>query len=219
MRFFFHSGGQPRNVLEVYELLVEKHIGLNNQAGDAIRPERTLASHVHASGNEKVIASRYLQQNNDNAGQTVGEGAFLSGHFDAVVSSFAPVKKQATDIFEAPLEGSGIKRNFFFPQRNTDNLFSNGVAEQFSATQVLSSRYGRAAPLPGDREGIQTLTRREESNIPVPKAAPNKNQEVTLYPSIFNEGKTVVITSSEYGKTDLPLDLSHYRKETLEQSK
>lgn len=204
---FYEKNGEERSVGEVYSRLTSRHENGGGQRLIQPDPARTLAT--HASGND--VSSGNLASG--------PEAAFLAGHFSGGVNAFAPQNATGQGVFGSVLGGSNrqAQATFFAPNSNSNqaNSSQNNLSPSRDKTGVIPSRYARVngvSEKPSDIKAIPVQV------IDINIDSENKDagvQDVTLYPSIFNEQEAVIITSSEFGKTDLPLDLSHYLKKPL----
>ncbi|MEP3672611.1 MAG: lytic transglycosylase domain-containing protein [Hyphomicrobiales bacterium] len=199
---FYEKNGEERSVGEVYSRLTSRHENGGGQRLTPPDPAQTLAS--HASGNN--VSSGKLASG--------PEAAFLAGHFSGGVNAFAPQNATGQGVFGAVLGGSNThsQKTFFAPNYNSS---PNNLGPTRENTGVIPSRYARVNDV-GEGSSDVKANSVQVIDIKVDSAANTAGvQDVTLYPSIFNEQETVVIQSSEFGKTDLPLDLSHYLKKQL----
>jgi len=205
---FYEVNGEERSVAEVYTILTERHNNANGQPV-VVRPdpEQTLASHSPAGGK----SSRYLASG--------PEAAFLAGHFGRSVNAFTPQGEANEGAFGAVFGRSEPQNapSFFAPELKSG---SQDFQPELNEQGVIPSRYGRV-----DEPQAAIARSNLAPPLQIPEAATadisapvekSTGEEVTLYPSVFNEQqKTVIITSSQFGKTDLPLDLSLYLKAPL----
>lgn len=207
---FFEHNGEERSVAAVHALLTNRHENAGPQRLASPDPERTLVSHSQKND----IPSRYLLSG--------AQAAFLAGHFSGGVIAFSPQDASGNGSFGAVFgpANTSSKAAFFAPDYKADK--NNNTTNQDDIGQddtgVIPSRYARvdepkntSSSTPSNIEA-QPLGPLGGTN---PVAQAHAVQDVTLYPSVFHDQKTVVITSSEFGKTDLPLDLSHYLKVPL----
>lgn len=202
---FFEHNGQERSVGAVHALLTNRHENAGSQRLATPDPESTLVSHSQKNN----IPSRYLV--------TGPQAAFLAGHFSGGVSAFSPQDASGTGFLDAVLGPENTSSEATFFALNYKTAKNNNDTNQ-DDTSVIPSRYARVDEPKNTSSIISSNIEAQPlgplvSNNLVAQAP--EVQDVTLYPSVFNDQKTVVITSSEFGKTDLPLDLSHYLKVPL----
>ena len=207
---FYGKGGDSNTVQQVYANLISKHhdsgAPLASKVGEplALRPEpdNILKSH-----------STTAQQQTNEPKVDGAQAAFLASHFGSAATAFSAGLDGKSAGFDAllgaePKDGS----SFFLPK-------SRYVAEEARVADPLS--LARAAPQDNDPGTIPSRYGREEAAAAAPEAfvTPSVfNQadpivlEEVATPSLGDEVKPRIITSSEFGKTDLPLELRQYLK-------
>ena len=207
---FYGKGGDSNTVQQVYANLISKH----NDSGPplspkvseplALRPdpENILKSHAAAS-----------QQQKSEATVDGAQAAFLAGHFGSAATAFSAGLDGKSAGFDAllgakPKDGS----SFFLPKsryaaegtRVADPLGLARAAPTDSYPNTLPSRYGREEARAVANEVSATPSVFNQAN-------PSVLDEVAT--SSLGDGITPrIITSSEFGKTDLPLELGQYLK-------
>jgi len=207
---FYGKGGDSNTVQQVYANLIGKHH--DSGAPLAAKVSEPLALRPDPENILKSHATAAPQQ----AGEAKVDGAqaaFLAGHFGSVATAFSAGLDGKSAGFDAllgakPKDGS----SFFLPKssyaaqeaRVANPLGTAPAVPRDNGPSAIPSRYGR--------EGAVA-------------AAPEAN----VTPSVFNQEKPIVldgvtppslgdgatpriITSSEFGKTDLPLELGRYLK-------
>ena len=207
---FYGKGGDSNTVQQVYANLISKH----NDSGPplapkvneplALRPdpENILKSHVATS-----------QQQPNETKVDGAQAAFLASHFGSAVTSYSAGLDGKGAGFDALLGAKPKDGSSFFLPKSRYAAEGAGVADPL----------GRARAVPTDSYPNTLPSRygREEA-VAVAK-------EVSAPPSVFNQVNPIVlegvgtsslgdeitpriITSSEFGKTDLPLELRQYLK-------
>ena len=207
---FYGKGGDSNTVQQVYANLISKHhdsgAPLAAKVGEplALRPEpdNTLKSHT-------TVAQQQ-------AGETKVDGAqaaFLAGHFGSAATAFSAGLDGKSAGFDAllgakPKDGS----SFFLPKsryaaqetRVADPLGLVQAVPQDDNSGTIPSRYGREdAVVATPQNSIKPSVFNQEKSIALEDVTP---------PSLGDEVAPLIITSSEFGKTDLPLDLGRYLK-------
>lgn len=208
---FYNNNGEERSVAEVHSLLTSRHENTKGQRSLQPDPQQILASHL--DGND--AGSRHDR----GSGHLVSgpQAAFLAGHFSGGVSAFSTQNTSSEGIFGNVLGDANAsrRRTFFAPSYAAPQNVAaqNNHGPRRDDTNVIPSRYGRGDDVKNTSLETTPSVTNEIDAEAEPVAQPPILHDVTLYPSVFNEQKTVIVTSSEFGKTDLPLDLSLYLKE------
>ena len=205
---FYEKNGEARSVAEVHSLLISRHDVSRPPSPSQPDPQRALASHAPVD-------------NKSSGGLASGpEAAFLAGHFSGGVNAFAAQNGVNAGAFGSVLTRSTepsqanqvpfAQTTFFAP--NNNSLSHKPVARR-DDVGTIPSRYGRTdeTDIAAFSINADTLGVVEGGNDFA--GTSGSVQDVTLYPSVFNQEKTVALTNSQVGKTDLPLDLSHYLKQ------
>lgn len=200
---FYGKGGDPKTVQQVYAGLISKHQSVG--APLALRPDPANTLESHAPAQERTAATASLDSTN---------AAFLASHFGSAVTAFsAGLDGEKADFGGLFSNSSNADTSSFFLPKSRyaaehgERAASLGNRSQPSTpdpSAPIPSRYGRA-----DSDDI--LSNRP-SEIRDANLGTNNRPEAQQAPSVFGEVKPVIITSSEFGKTDLPLDFSQYLK-------
>lgn len=178
---FYLKGGGERTVAEVYANLIGRH---SENAGPQFpAPERTLASHTR-DGPADVNKAVPLAHG--------AEAAFLAGHYGASLSAFDRGANVKPDTFGSVFGKVREGHSFFAPEADARGK-PQPRAERVES-DIIASRYGRIEKPSG-----------VELPAPVVEAL-----QPTVAVSSARAEQVEVIVSSEFGKPNLPLDLSEF---------
>ena len=205
---FYGKGGDGKTVQQVYASLISKHHDIGEplavKTGEplALRPEPKdiLKSHTQAS-NQPASEAKV-----DSA-----QAAFLASHFGSAATAYSAGLGGRDNGFDAllgtkPKDGS----SFFLPKsryaaedgRVADPLAGVSTVRADEPQNTIPSRYGR--------EGEGTTSTNVSATPSVFSQAIPAALTEAAQPSLRDGLTPRIITSSEFGKTDLPLDLSQY---------
>ena len=199
---FYGKDGDSNTVQQVYANLISKHHDVGEPL--VLRPEPDNILKSHAAGTRQ------------NSGETKVDGvqaAFLAGHFGSAATAFSAGQEGRGAGFDA-LFGAKSKddSSFFLPKsryaaedaRVFDPLGGARAVHSDDYQNTIPSRYGR-------EEAAVTA-----KHTPATPSVFNQNNSIEFNdrvpPSISDGLRPQIITSSEFGKTDLPLDLAQYLK-------
>jgi|GEM_PF-625416 len=210
---FFGKGGDGKTVQQVYANLISKHhdvgepLALKNNEPLGLRPDPDNVLKSHVSNGQKSI---------DEAKVDSAQAAFLASHFGSAATAFSADPSGRNNSFSALLGAdSQDDSSFFLPksryvaegERIADPLGGARAVQPGSQPITIPSRYGRD-------EAVEHHASTFSSNT-----SPSVfNQDVltelneTTQPLLSEGARPRIITSSEFGKTDLPLDLAQYLK-------
>ena len=205
---FYGKGGDSNTVQQVYANLISKHndsgppLASNVNEPLALRPdpENILKSHVAAT-----------QQQPKETKLDGAQAAFLASHFGSAATAYSAGLEGKSAGFDALLGKPKDGSSFFLPK-------SRYAAEGVRVADPLG--LARAVPTDSYPNTLPSRYGLEEASAA---------KEVTAAPSVFNQADPIafegggtpslgdeitprIITSSEFGETDLPLELGQYLK-------
>ncbi|MEP1442852.1 MAG: hypothetical protein ABJK39_07570 [Hyphomicrobiales bacterium] len=196
---FYGNGGDGKTVQQVYAGLISKHSQFGEPLALRPEPQNTLKSHTAASPQQTS------EPKVDGA-----QAAFLASHFGSVATAYSAGLSGKENGFDALLGAKPQDGSFFLPKsryaaeggRVADPLAGARATQSDNYQQTLPSRYGRegAGAVSSDVSATPSVF-----NQAIPTALIEPTE-----PSLRDGLTPSIVTSSEFGKTDLPLDLSQY---------
>ncbi|MEP3233982.1 MAG: lytic transglycosylase domain-containing protein [Hyphomicrobiales bacterium] len=199
---FYGKGGDSNTVQQVYANLISKHHDVGEPLPLRPEPDNILKSHAAETG--------------QNSGETKVDGAqaaFLAGHFGSAATAFSAGLEGREAGFDALFGAKPKDGSSFFLPKSRYAAEGTGVADPIGgARAVQADSYQGTIPSRYGREDAAVVAEQAPATPSVFNQGSLTEFNDPVSPPISDSLKPQIITSSEFGKTDLPLDLVQYLK-------